>query len=214
MEGLPAPPQAVEELQTAPPRKANSHAVLSAQQKRHLCCLKLANPKLTQSKLIEHAKELFNITPSMSQINRMLIGKDEFLRLRQEDGDRKRNRGAKWPELEKAVDMWYNMVGPFHAHDDLFGPVALSSARGWHPASPDKGIKARLGDCPSRYHDLRRFGLNRSPSAPQKNFLVPTSKIGGTMASHLPAGPAFYSHSVLRGHNFRLHVRLSLEKKK
>jgi len=93
------------------PKKVNPvHNVLSALQKKHLCQLKEQTPKLTQSKLIQHARELFGVTPSMSQINRMLIGRDEFLRLRQEDGDRKRNRGAKWPDLEQAVDVWYNLV--------------------------------------------------------------------------------------------------------
>ena len=87
-----------------------THRVLSALQKKQLCLLKEQSPKLTQSKLIEYATKHFGVTPSMSQINRTLIGKDQFLRLREEDGDRKRNRGAKWPRLEEAVDAWYTMV--------------------------------------------------------------------------------------------------------
>lgn len=99
-----------------PPKPKKNHKVLSAIQKKHLCLLKEQNPKLTQSKLIEYATKQFGTTPSMSQINRMLISKDEFLRIRDEDGDRKRNRGAKWPQLEEAVDAWYTMVGKIQYH--------------------------------------------------------------------------------------------------
>ena len=93
-----------------PSKAGRTHKVLSALQKKHLCLVKEQSPKLTQAKLIEVATKQFGITPSMSQINRMLLSKEQFLRMREEDGDRKRNRGAKWPELEDALDNWYTMV--------------------------------------------------------------------------------------------------------
>lgn len=102
-----------------PERAGKIHKVLSALQKKHLCLLKEQTPKLTQSKLIEYATKQFGITPSMSQVNRMLLSKDQFLRLRDEDGDRKRNRGAKWPRLEEAVDAWYTMVTTMANESDV-----------------------------------------------------------------------------------------------
>lgn len=98
------------ENEERPAKPEKVHKVLSGLQKKHLCLLKEQSPKLTQSKLIEYAAKQFGIKPSMSQINRMLISKEQFLRMREEDGDRKRNRGAKWPRLEEAVDQWYTMV--------------------------------------------------------------------------------------------------------
>ena len=111
-----------------PSNKAGrTHKVLSGLQKKHLCLLKEHSPKLTQAKLIEVATKQFGVTPSMSQINRMLLGKEQFLRMREEDGDRKRNRGAKWPQLEDALDSWYTMVTA-----DLFSSlkVLLATVRG------------------------------------------------------------------------------------
>lgn len=91
-------------------KAGKTHKVLSGLQKKHLCVLREQSPKLTQAKLIEYATKQFGITPSMSQVNRMLLSKEQFLRMRDEDGDRKRNRGAKWPRLEEALDSWYTMV--------------------------------------------------------------------------------------------------------
>jgi hypothetical protein len=70
---------------------------LKALEKKQLCQLKEANPKLSYKDLIAKAKEKFNKTPSNSQIARMLKRKGEYLILKDDNDDnRKRLRTAKW----------------------------------------------------------------------------------------------------------------------
>jgi hypothetical protein len=64
-------------------------------EKKLLCQLKEANPKLTYKDLIAKAKEKFKKEPSESQITRMLKRKGAFLSLRDKNDSRKRLR-ALW----------------------------------------------------------------------------------------------------------------------
>jgi len=74
---------------------------LDALEKKQLCQLKEANPKLTYKDLIAKAKEKFKKEPSESQITRMLKRMGEFLTLRDDkDDSRKRLRAAKWPAIK------------------------------------------------------------------------------------------------------------------
>lgn len=89
------------------------HRVLTALQKKQLCEVKEGSENMTQAKLIEYATHEFGITPSMSQINRMLQNKEQFLSIQNQEGSRIRDRGAKWSELEAAMAGWLIQVGFF-----------------------------------------------------------------------------------------------------
>ena len=72
--------------------------------------MKVSNPKMTQAKLRDVAKAEYGVCPSMTQINRMLQSKDKFLNVNETVSDKKRERGAKWPALEKGLDDWLQQV--------------------------------------------------------------------------------------------------------
>jgi hypothetical protein len=63
---------------------------LEALEKKELCQLKEANPKLIYKDLIAKAKEKFIRTPSDSQIARMLKRKGEYLILKGDNGDNRK----------------------------------------------------------------------------------------------------------------------------
>jgi hypothetical protein len=73
---------------------------LEALEKKQLCQLKEANPKLRYKDLIAKAKEKFNKTSSDSQIARMLKRKGEYLILK-DDNDDNRKRLPWFTQLYK-----------------------------------------------------------------------------------------------------------------
>lgn len=94
-----------------PDQQVSGRQELSLLQKKELCELKDRNKGLTQVQLAKIAKKKFGLEPSLSQIGRMLQKRKDIFTLsgkRLETG--KRVKGAKFPDLEKAVDAWFTEV--------------------------------------------------------------------------------------------------------
>ena len=88
----------------------SKQAAMTAVQKKFLCEKKRDNPSLTQQQLVEIASKEFQITPSLSAIQRLLKEKEKFLHMRDKDFKKRRMRPPKYPQLEAAVDLWFSQV--------------------------------------------------------------------------------------------------------
>lgn len=88
----------------------SNQQTLNAKQKKELCQAREDDPKLKYKDLVTIAEKKFGISPSDSQITRMIKRKAEYLSLKDESKGVKRIRSAKWPALEEATDIWFEQV--------------------------------------------------------------------------------------------------------
>ena len=83
---------------------------LSVREKKLICEHKAQNPGEKYAELLAFSEKNFNKTPSSSQISRVLKEKEKWLATNENARPVKRIKLAKWPDLERALDLWLVQV--------------------------------------------------------------------------------------------------------
>lgn len=103
------------------------HQHLTTAQKRQLCEIKESVSKTSLSQLQQHARQLFNFSPSKSAIARMWKDKEHWLKANRKISG-SRHRAHKWPRLETELDMWFNQTRRLGS--SISGPLITEKAKG------------------------------------------------------------------------------------